>query len=117
MNLSDIELEQSAQPDSVEFQLADGIFVKSGHFELAGRIVPQHAHEYDHSTFIATGGVLAWADSEFLGEFDAPCSIFIKAQTKHTFKTTKDNTLILCIHNVSRTGLVDIHELHEVQFP
>ena len=111
------DFEESEQPDSVEFQLADGIFVKSGHFARAGRIVPQHAHEHDHSSFIATGGALAWSGDEFLGTFDAPCSIFIKAKVKHTFKTTKDNTLILCIHNVSRTGLVDIHELHEVRFP
>jgi hypothetical protein len=116
MNLPN-DFEESEQPDSVEFQLADGIFVKSGLFKRTGRIVPQHSHDHDHSSFIATGGVLAWADSEFLGAFEAPCSIFIKAHVKHTFKTTKDNTLILCIHNVSRTGLIDIHELHEVRFP
>lgn len=113
----DTEFEECEQPDSIEFQMADGVFVKSGLFKRTGCIVPQHSHEYDHSTFIATGAVLAWSDGDYLGHFEAPCSIFIKAHSKHTFKTTKDDTLILCIHNISRTGLVDIHELHELQFP
>lgn len=117
MNLSEIELEDSEQPDSVEFSLADGIAVKSGLFKLAGRIVPQHSHEYDHSTFIAVGSVLAWCDEDYLGHFIAPCSIFIKARCKHTFKTLEDNTLIYCIHNVMRTGDIDLHELHDVKFP
>lgn len=113
---SDMELEASEQPDSVEFSFEDGVFVKSGFFKLAGRIVPQHSHDYPHATFIATGSVAAWAGEEYLGEFHAPSHIPIKAKTKHLFKTLEDNTLIYCIHNVMRNGMVDIHELHEVSF-
>lgn len=103
----------TAQPESTEFRLADDIFVKSGLFQK-GQVVPQHSHEYDHSTFIASGSLLAWREKEFLGEFCAPCSIFIKKHNKHTFEVTTENTMILCIHNISRSGVVDIHELHEL---
>lgn len=105
------------QPESVEFHLADDVFVKSGFFKKTGAIVPQHSHEYDHSTFIAAGAVRAWCDDECLGDFYAPCSIFIKKHAKHTFEILNDDTLILCIHNISRNGIVDIHELHELQIP
>lgn len=116
MNLSDIQMTEGEQPDSIEFHLADDVFVKSGLFKNAGAIVPQHSHEFDHSTFIASGALRAWCDDEYLGEFKAPTSIFIKAKCKHTFITDEPNTLILCIHNISRNGIVDIHELHEVTF-
>lgn len=117
MNLSDFKLEESEQPDEVDFSLADGIFIKSGLFKRANRLVPQHSHEHDHTSFIATGSVNAWCDDEYLGAFVAPASIFIKKHCKHTFLTLQENTLILCIHNISRSGIIDIHDLHEVTFP
>lgn len=117
MNLQDIELLETAQPDSVEFHLADGVFIKSGSFSKENTVVPQHSHEYDHTSFIAHGSVRAWCENEYLGVFTAPCSIFIKAHAKHTFQTLEPETLILCIHNIARNGSVDIHELHELSFP
>lgn len=117
MNLSDLELGPSEQPDEINFSLADGIFIKSGLFKLPNRVIPQHSHDYDHSSFIATGAVNAWCEGVYLGHFKAPCSIFIPKHKKHTFQTTEPNTLVLCIHNVSRTGIIDVHDLHEVSFP
>lgn len=117
MKLEDIELKPGVQPDEMDFSLADGVFVKSGQFKLAGSVIPQHSHDYDHTSFIASGGVHAWCEGAYLGHFKAPASVFIKAKHKHTFMTTEDNTTVLCIHNISRNGLVDIHDLHELHFP
>ncbi len=121
MILTDIELEESEQPDSVEFSLSDNIFVKSGLFIRSGRIVPQHSHEYDHTTLVATGAVMAWCDDAYMGEFEAPCPIFIKAGCKHVFKTTKDNTLIYCIHNIEHIPFklwpFVFHEFHRLLNP
>lgn len=117
MNISDIEFLEIAQPDVIDFQLSDGIFIKSALFKSDGSIIPQHSHEYDHSTFIATGSAHVWCDQEYLGEFQSPKSVFIKKLAKHTFMTSSPDTLILCIHNVERTGEIDIHELHELHFP
>lgn len=117
MKLSDIEITEIEQPDSVEFHLADDVFIKSGSFSKENTVIPQHSHEYDHTSFIARGSVRAWCEDEYLGVFNAPCSIFIKAHAKHTFQTLEPETLILCIHNISRNGLVDIHELHELTLP
>lgn len=116
MKLDDLNFEESEQPDETNFSLADGIFIKSGLFKRANRIIPQHSHEYDHTSFIATGAIRAWCDGDYIGEYHAPVSIFIKKRCKHTFQTLRDNTLILCIHNISLTGMIDLHELHEVKF-
>jgi len=116
MKLSDIELTKCEQPETEEFYLADDVFVKSGIFKNAGTVVPQHSHEYDHTTFIALGELHAWCDEEYLGHFKAPCAIFIKKHCQHTFMTTTANTTILCIHNISRSGIVDVHDLHDLKF-
>ena len=119
MKLSDIEFKENSQieVDEQEFYFADDIFIKSGTFEKAGSVIPQHSHEYDHTTFIASGSVHAWCDEEYLGIFIAPTGITIKRNCKHLFMTISDNTTILCIHNISRNGAVDIHDLHELTFP
>lgn len=118
MKLSDLSVVASNElPDSQEFHLADDIFIKSGLFKKPGTVIAQHSHEYDHTSFIATGGVRAWCDDEYLGEFIAPISIFISKHTKHTFITSAENTLLLCIHNISRNGMAEIHDLHGLEFP
>ena len=102
------------QPIETEFHLADDIFVKSGLFQNAGTVIPQHSHEYGHTSFIASGSVQVWCDDEYLGAFSAPQGIFIEKLKKHKFITLEDNTVILCIHNISRNGMVDVHDLHEL---
>lgn len=102
------------EPEVIEFHLADDIFIKSGLFREVGTRIPQHSHEYSHTSFIATGAVKVWCDDECLGEYKAPAGIFINKHAKHTFVTTEPNTTILCIHNISRNGMIEIHDLHEL---
>lgn len=102
------------EPEVIEFYLADDVFVKSGLFKEVGTIIPQHSHEYDHTSFIATGAVHVWCDDQDLGEWKSPCGILIKKHTKHRFITLESNTTILCIHNIARNGMVEIHDLHEL---
>ena len=101
------------QPPLWERTTPDGVFIKQMYLRHAGTAVPQHAHVYDHTSMLARGAVRAWADGELLGEFQAPCPIFIKAKVKHTFLSLEPDTLIYCIHNVSRTGAVEIHAEHQ----
>lgn len=102
------------EPKVLEFYLADDVFIRSGTFEETGSRIPQHSHEYDHTTFIANGAVEVWCNKLYLGEFKAPCGFLIEKHKKHTFVTTQPNTTILCIHNISRNGMIEIHDLHEL---
>lgn len=103
------------QPESIEFYSTDGVFVKTMHIKHANVLVPQHSHEYDHLSMLAKGSVRVWRDGVILGDFTAPVGIEIKARTKHKFLSLEPDTLVLCIHNVSRTGQVDIHAPHELR--
>lgn len=97
-----------AQPDQSNLFQADGIGVMQWSFPDAGTVVPQHAHAYDHLTMLATGGVAVWVDGTKTGEFKAPTGITIKAGVSHTFKTLAPGTTFYCIHNVERTGRIEV---------
>lgn len=111
-----VKLPRELHPDSVEFQGADGVLVKSMVCKTAGTIVPQHAHEYDHLSMLAIGAVKVWKDEKYLGTFHAPAGINIEAGSKHRFETVSDYTIIYCIHNVSRSGEIDIADRHALDF-
>ena len=102
------------QPYGVEIHFSDGIFIKQMHIPKAGTIVPQHAHEYDHLSMLAAGAVRVWAGGLSEKEYVAPIGIPIAAGVKHRFLSLVDNTVIYCIHNISRTGEVDIAEEHQI---
>lgn len=88
-----------------EFTGADGVFFKEMRVPNAGTLIPQHSHAYDHTSYLVTGSV------EVDGKrYDAPTPIYIPANQKHMFLTLVDDTFVLCVHNVSRTGSVEIAE-------
>lgn len=101
---------QQCQPYGNEYMAADGVFIKEMTIPFAGTMVPQHSHEYDHTSFLARGSVLCNGK-----QYRAPCPIYIPAKQKHSFLSLVDDTLVLCIHNTMRTGKVEVHEEH--QFP
>jgi len=99
--------------DTIEFYSCDGVFAKLMGLKKRGTAVPQHAHTYDHMTLLAHGAVSVWKNGVYSGEFHAPACINIEAKIKHAFVSVEDDTVLYCIHNVSRSGEVEIHEHHE----
>lgn len=93
---------------------ADGIELRHIHVEKAGTIIPQHSHNFPHLTVIASGAVRVELDGKVKGSYDAPSVIMIGAGTKHLFITLVDDTVIECIHNISRTGVIEIREEHQI---
>lgn len=102
------------QPPEWEYLAPDGIFIKQMLLKEKDTIIPQHAHQYDHVSMLASGSIRAWADNVLLGDFKAPYPLHIKAKVKHTFLSLEPNTLIYCVHNASRTGKVSIHQEHQI---
>ena len=105
------------QPYEVDFSCADGIFVKSVAIAKSGTLLPQHAHVWDHTSFIARGRVSVWIDDTRLGEFAAPSHVLIRKGCFHRFLTLEDETVILCMHNLHGAEAVAVmaeHELEEI---
>lgn len=102
------------QPPNFEYTTPDGIFLKPMILAQAGTLVPQHAHVYVHTSLLVAGSVRVWADGALLGDFVAPTAIHIPAKVKHKFLSLEPNTALVCIHNVEKTGSVQIHEEHQL---
>lgn len=112
--MSDILVAAPEQPYGVEIRMTDGIFIKQITVPKAMTLIPQHAHTYDHTSMIAVGAFRVWKDGELLGDVQAPTGILIEAGVKHTFLALTDGATLYCIHNVSRTGEMEIQEEHQI---
>jgi hypothetical protein len=86
------------QPVNVIIKQTNHLFVHRSVVHKAGTAMNQHSHTWDHLSFLAAGGAKVWADSKYLGEFFAPEGIVIAAGVEHMFVTTRDHTIIDCIH-------------------
>lgn len=109
-----VRLPDNEQPIETKFEMVDGIASVLTQIRKAGTYVPQHSHEYAHISALVSGKVDVWKDDVFLGSFASPHQIVIEAHARHLFRAMEDNTTILCIHNVSRSGEIEIFEEHQI---
>jgi len=102
------------QPIEMDWAMADGVAIKWTKVAKRGDILPQHAHDYDHTTFIATGSVKWTSEGGAQRLYYAPAAFTVEAHVKHMAEILEDGTTILCIHNVSRTGQIEVEAEHEL---
>ena len=86
---------------AVEFiDEACGLYFHTIVLPNSGDKVPQHAHDHDHATYVGSGGVVAWAAGECLGEFNAGQAVPIKAGVVHEFQALIPGTRLACVHSI-----------------
>lgn len=90
-----------------------GIYFRAICLERAGDVVPQHSHEHDHVTLIASGRARVWCDGIWLGDFAAFHALEIKAHAKHVFLALEPLTRLACVHNLHGAAyrIAEEHEL------
>lgn len=116
MDLPDKFALEADQPAQADWTIADDVFIRQIVVAKRGSVIPQHAHRYDHCTFLARGGIRVWKDGLYDGAYRAPCPIVISAGVKHLFITLEDNTVILCIHNAARPDVAAVIDEHHLPF-
>lgn len=94
-----------AEPAKVQLS-ADGITIWRTCFAEPGQ-VPQHVHAFDHLSMITAGSARIWADGVDLGVYVAPQGLVIKAGVKHRFDILEPGTIVDCVHNTSRSGVIE----------
>lgn len=99
-------------PEDISFHDADDIFFKQYRLPKDA-LVPQHAHDYDHTTLVASGRIRAWCGEELLGDIDGPQALTIRAHCKHTFLALAD-TVIYCVHNMRGREAYKISQEHRL---
>ena len=98
------------QPIETRFELVDGTAIVSNLFVKAGAFLPQHTHEYAHSSVVAHGRVRVWPNGGFVGEFVRNSIVVIPARAEHVFQALDDGTVVLCIHRPDQK----IFEEHQI---
>ena len=101
-------------PVQVTVSEADGVHVAAITIPQAGTYVPQHSHAHEHLTMLAVGAMRVWVESELVGDFAAPFPLRIPGGRKHTFLALTDGVVFYCIHNIARTGAVEVLGRHEL---
>lgn len=92
-----------------ELTLYAGIYLKTWAVPDRGTLLPQHAHAWDHISYVVSGAVRVWRGGELIGDFVGPAAIKIPAREKHQFLTMSDRVLIACIH-ASDSAEIEIAE-------
>jgi len=92
-----------------------GVFTKAYTVPDVGTMIPQHAHHYDHATFLYAGSIRAWCDDVLLGDFHAPAILKIPAHSQHRFQSLCDGVGLACIHSVDAADGEDFNEDHLVE--
>lgn len=99
----------ACQPIGREYTTSDGkTFVKEMDLPVAGMVIPQHAHAYEHISYVARGSVLFEDRVIRCGTPEA--AIRVPAFKKHTFKSLEPDTLVLCIH-ANAPVVTDEHQI------
>lgn len=100
-----------------ELTLYAGIYCKRWTIPEIGTILPQHAHEHAHLTYVVSGAIRLWRGDRYAGDYYAPSAIKIPARTKHTFQAAADDVVLLCLHNADHAaadGEPPIHAEHQI---
>jgi len=92
-----------------------GIFCKTWYVADAGTLLPQHAHDHPHLTMVIKGAVRVWRDEVMQGDWQAPTTLKIPAQTLHSFLTLTDDVVLACIHAVGDTEEPDVFAEHNLE--
>lgn len=101
------------QPPVWEQDARDGVFIKMMHLKRMGMLVPQHAHQYAHTTLLAAGKLRVWREDVQMGDFEAPRSFWIEANVKHRFMSLVADTVAYCIHAATPV-VTEEHQLKAV---
>ncbi len=94
------------QPFS-ELCLFGGVYIRTWVVADRGTLLPQHAHQFDHVSYIVSGVVRAWRGGELMGDFAGPNALKIEAGVLHQFLTLTDRCVIACVHNADRAEADD----------
>lgn len=98
-------LKLAEQPEDF-YRHVGNVFVKRILLQK-GHACVGHAHAHDHVTVLCHGSVVVKTDVA-IGQFNAPAFIDMAAGVHHQFIATKDDTVLLCVHDTHGLEVEDM---------
>lgn len=80
---------------------AAGLYFRSLWLPVAGMVVAQHVHDYDHATLVGSGRARGYCDGQLLGEKGRGEVFEITAGCAHAFEAVEPETLLVCVHDLA----------------
>jgi quercetin dioxygenase-like cupin family protein len=74
-----------------------GICVRVTKLEKVGYMVPQHSHEFGHTTLIASGAVAFFLEGQYVKDLVAPAIQYVEPNKQHVYQALMDNSVLACI--------------------
>lgn len=74
-----------------------GICVRVMKLEKIGYMIPQHSHDFGHTTLIANGAAALFVDGVFQKDLYAPAVQYVRPHVDHVYQALMDNTILACI--------------------
>jgi quercetin dioxygenase-like cupin family protein len=108
-NLAIAEQPQGEIIDVISHHFVGGVYAKEMRIK-DGYMVKQHAHEYDHLSYLVSGCVIVETDDE-QNTYYGPCAIPIPAHVSHSVTPVNGDAVWLCVH---KTDCEDIASVDEV---
>lgn len=95
-------MRKAERQPTTELTLYGGIWCKRWTLPEAGMVVPQHAHSFDHLTYVVSGSIRVWRGNvlHVCVDYHAPCAIRVAARQPHTFQALEAGVVLLCLHNM-----------------
>jgi len=105
-------LPDDEQPIETDLIVSGGVFIKRIRVKRAGTFLPQHAHDYEHASYVAAGRARIWRDAVKGEIVEEGSFVNVTANVKHLWETLVDRTTILCIHLEERAlAVAEEHQL------
>jgi quercetin dioxygenase-like cupin family protein len=95
--------------DVVSHHFCGGVYAKEMVIK-DGFMVKQHAHGYDHLSYLVSGCVIVEADG-VQTTYYAPAAIKIAAHVQHSVTTVNGDAHWLCIHKTDCEDMASIDEV------
>src|SRR5262245_8560958 len=77
-----------------------GLYFRSIVLQCPGDLVPQHKHDHDHATLVASGQARCWSNGVYIGDYSAGEAVTIYAGVEHLFQALQPMTRLVCVHDI-----------------
>ncbi len=75
------------------------IFIRPSGFLHAGKTMPRHRHNFDHTTIVFSGSLRIVPDDGPPAVLKAPAEYLVKAGVEHEITALEDGTVYWCVYS------------------
>ena len=81
-------------------RVSGNIFIRPSGILAAGKVMPRHVHNFDHTTIVFSGSIRIRADDEAEGcVLKAPAEFLVRAGVAHEITALEDGTVYWCVYS------------------